>query len=58
MVSIRASPVVHWKVACTPVLDEARHKSGCGYTNLWEDTGVSRDTGNKNFQKRRLLPVG
>ncbi len=28
MVSIRTSLVVHWKVACIPVLDEAIHQSG------------------------------
>lgn len=33
---VRASPPVHWKCACTPLLDEAIHhksESGCGYTN-------------------------
>jgi len=37
-------------VACTAVLDEAIHQSGVkvsGYTNLRQETGVSRGTGNK-----------
>jgi hypothetical protein len=38
-------------MACTPVLDEAIHqngvKVGVGNTILLQNTGVSRDTGNK-----------
>jgi hypothetical protein len=58
MVSIRAYPVVHWKVACMPVLDEAIRQSGvkvgvgtpiCGRILGFRET---RET------KERLLLVG
>jgi hypothetical protein len=39
-----ASPAFHWEMACTAVLNEAIHKSGCGYTKFLHDTGFSRDT--------------
>jgi len=55
---VRASPAVHWKMACTPVLDEAIHQSGVkvgvGNTILLQNTGVSRDT----ETKKRLPLVG
>ncbi len=49
---VRASPVVHWKLTFTPLLDEAIHHSdvkvGARYTKLLLDTGVSRDWKTKN----------
>jgi len=55
---VRASPAVHWKMACTPVVDEAIHQSGVkvgvgtpyccrimGFQETWEI-------------KKRLLLVG
>jgi hypothetical protein len=58
MVSSRTSPVVHWKVARTPVLDEAIHQSGvkvgvgtpiCGRILGFQETWET---------KKRLLLVG
>jgi hypothetical protein len=51
MVSIRTSPVVHWKVGRTPVLDEAIHPSGvkvgvgtptCGRILGFQETGEKK----------------
>jgi hypothetical protein len=56
--TVRASPEFHWKLASTPLLDEAIHKSGVivvvGTPNLCTIQRFSGDTG----KQKRLLLVG